>query len=612
MVEKIKNNYLLLLIIFFGAAFRFYHIDFQSVWLDEVHTINEANPSLSIVELYKSIMVTEQMPPLYFYLVYFLFKLFGYKTIVLRVFSAVLGTAGIYAIYLFAKELMNKKIGIYVAILLAVNYFHIYYSQEGRPYALFFLFTVLAFYRLVKFIKIPNRSNALYFGLFSLLMISSHFFALFALFAQYLIILFFILIEQKEKRKVFFINAVLSGLVVLILYIPALPILLKTTKISSFWIEMPTLDIYNKFFKAFFGTSEMLLIIINSLFVLYFIRLSKQDAKVAEIKGNKDILSFIIFAIWISIVLLIPLIRTYLHVPMIVDRYFINILPAILIIIAIGLDCIKNTIVKNILISFLVIFSITDIVIVKKYYKQPNKTQFREATQFINDNNSSKDNVVTSLGWYLPYFLNNDKVKNTIVGKSLDEYVTEMIQNPSSIKSFWYFDGHIRPYNPTEITKTFLQQNFVVDKNKDLFDCYVKHFILKSDYKPNIDISSYLPLKEVNGDVIKHGIDTFNEEEDKITISGWAILDNQDADNSKIYLVAINGETQVVINTEEWKRTDVTASFKNSFNLDNSGFKATVFKKDLQSGTHQLAIVVENSKTEKKGLIVTDKNIIIK
>lgn len=152
-LQRIKQNYILISILLFGAILRFYHADFQSVWLDEIHTLNESNPNITWSEFYKSLLASEPHPPLYFALVRVLFGVFGYTTIVLRLFSALLGVAGLYAIYVLGKEMSNKKTGLIAAFLLSTNYFHLYYSQDGRPYIFLVLFTIFAFYRLVLFIK---------------------------------------------------------------------------------------------------------------------------------------------------------------------------------------------------------------------------------------------------------------------------------------------------------------------------------------------------------------------------------------------------------------------------------------------------------------------------
>ena len=114
----IKNNQWLLLILSFAAFLRLYRVDFQSIWLDEIHTMNESNPNIPFSKLYNVIMSGEQMPPFYFYSLYFIFKIFGYTTFVARIYSAVLGVISLYAIYLLGKELLSKRIGLIAAFIL--------------------------------------------------------------------------------------------------------------------------------------------------------------------------------------------------------------------------------------------------------------------------------------------------------------------------------------------------------------------------------------------------------------------------------------------------------------------------------------------------------------
>ena len=120
-----KPNYALLVVLLVAATLRFFHVDYQSVWLDEIHTLNEANPSLSLSGIYNAILGADPHPPLYFIILNFVFKIFGYTTFVARMFSAVVGVASIVGMYFLGKELFNNKVGIYASLLLAVNYFHL-------------------------------------------------------------------------------------------------------------------------------------------------------------------------------------------------------------------------------------------------------------------------------------------------------------------------------------------------------------------------------------------------------------------------------------------------------------------------------------------------------
>ena len=610
-VDLIKNNKVLILILIIASFFRFYKIDFQSVWLDEIHTLNESNPNLSISEIYKTLLITEPHPPLYFIIAHYFFIIFGYTTIVVRILSVLFGIGGLVAIYLLAKELMNKKVGLIAIAILSVNYFHIYYSQEARMYSMLFFTTTLSYYFLVRLIKKPTINRAILHAIFAALMIYTHFFALFALFAEYFILLFFILKPYNIERKKMLGYTVISGLITLLLYVPALKLFIETTKRTSIWIQMPTVDVYTQMFKEFFGNSEMVLFIIFTLLIHFFINLYNRKVK-TNLQINpieeKQIFSFFILFSWILISLLIPLISTYVKLPMLISRYFINIVPAIIIVIAIGIYYIKNNLIKIAILSIFIIFSFTDIVIVKNYYKTPLKTQFREATKFIADNNNSKDEVISSLAWYLPYFLKNDKKNNIIIEETLDAHVSEMNSNKLKIKSFWYFDGHNRPYSPSEETKVFLQQNFVEDKKLDLFDCFAKHFILKSNYKENIDLSGFNPILERNGESINFSIEQYEEKNNDINLSGWAYFTGQGMENAKVEVVALDEKDQPFnLFSESITRNDVTTYFKSSFNIGNSGFKVTINKKNLKKGNYRISIYIFDSSNKKRGLVVTDK-----
>ncbi len=613
-INWIKSNKIIVIFLIIGAFLRLFHLDFQSVWLDEIHTLNESNPEFSFQEVYSSLLIAEPHPPLYFFIMNIVFKIFGYTTLVARLFSAFIGIAGIYTIYLLGKELYSKKVGIYAMILLSVNYFHIYYSQDARMYVLLFFTTTLSFYFLTKLLKNPTIKNTIIFSVVSTLMIYSHFFALFTLIAQYLILLYFIIFPFKVTRIKFLKYTFISGIITVLLYIPTYKLILKTTQMKSIWIEMPGLDVYTQFYKDFFGQSELVLFFTIPILLLYFIKLFDiSETKHYSINPNEDKLkfSFIILFTWIFITLLIPLVRTYTSLPMLVNRYFINILPAILIILSLGLHSIKNKIIKNGIILLLLIFSTTDLFIVKNYYNKVTKTQFREVSQFVVENNKNKETVVTSLPWYFSYFLNNKEQYFFIEDKSLDQKFLDIKNDTSIVKSFWYIDAHLRPYNPSEDTKVMIDSFFIIDENINLLDCYAKHFVLKKDYKPNINVSKFKPFKERNGDEVNYSVEVFSEDDKKIEISGWAYLTNQEAKNSKIYLLLLNDNKEVTVNNENIYREDVTTYFKSSFDISNSGFKTTIYKDSYGNGDYKLAIYLINRKNNKEAFVLTDKKFSI-
>jgi mannosyltransferase len=604
-----KSNYTLLVILFVAAVLRFFHIDFQSVWLDEIHTLNEANPNLSLSELYDAILGADPHPPLYFIVLNFVFKIFGYTTFVARMFSAVVGVAGIAGVYFLGKELFNSKVGIYASLLLSVNYFHLFYSQEARMYSLLFLTTTFSFYYLTRFIKLPTLKSALIYGISSTLMIYCHFFALFTLVSQYLILLFFVFNAHKTTGKKFFFYTAVSGITSLILYLPVWGIFQKAAERTSIWITMPTLDVYTEIFKEFFGQAELVIIFVVILVALFFIQLSKETKTDRKINPDEDhlIFSFLILFVWISITLLIPLIRTYTALPMLISRYFINVLPAVILMIAIAVSYIRNEVVRYSILIFIFVFSLTDIVIVKKYYSKVDKEQFREVSQFVIDNNSSQDPVVSTLGWYFPFFLDNDKVKTTIVNKPLETYVSEVIQDSTKFRPFWHVEIGNHELPLSDASRKFLETKFVKEHSTEVFRGRAVHYSSIPSKITEIDISKFKPLKARNGDDFTYYIDAFTIESNILRTSGFAYFRDQPANDSELDLVLISDEKAFKIPSQSDRRDDVTTYFKSPHDLGNSGFSAKLSFRNLDPGTYQLAIILRNKTTKKEGLVLCDR-----
>lgn len=612
LINTLKNNKWLVIILVVSAFLRIFKLDFQSVWLDEIHSLSEANPNFSFSELYSSLLTAEPHPPLYFVLVQLFFKIFGYTSFVLRFFSFLVGLGGLITLYFLAKELYNKKAAIYSVVFLGINSYHIYYSQEGRMYALLFFTTTLSFFFLAKFLKERNLKWALWLGFSAGLMINSHFFGLLTLLSIYFILLGFFIVCNKEQMKSFFKFSFLSLFITSIMFLPSLKLLKKSSEIKEIWIPKPTSDAYTIIFKEFFGNSEILLLIITSLLFIYILSLVKQNKSsisLESIISNKNIFSFLILIPWIVIVILIALIRSHLSLPMIISRYFIGLIPPIIIMMSIGLLSFKNEIVRKGILILFIIISLSDLFFVKDYYNKVTKTQFREVSNFIIQNSKKTEPVVSSLSPYFVYFLQNDKIQHEIIGNSLEAYLLEMSQNPAKIKPFWYVDAHGRPYSVSEGMQDFLNKNFYVENNFEAHDAWVKHFILLKDAPLTLDVSKYGKLKQTNGDNFTINIEIFENVDNKVKISGWACFPEQDAIDTQISLVVIKPDNKVIrVQTEKIFRNDVT-KFNGKFNMDNSGFSSQIDFSSFEKGKYIIGAFLTNKKTGKEGLIMTDKII---
>lgn len=495
----IKENKILAFIVLIGAILRLYRLDYQSIWIDEICSFKEANPSMSVIDIYKFVKSFDPHPPFYYISLHFVFMIFGYTTFVMRAYSAFLGIAGLIAFYFLGKEIANKKVGLIGTGLLAINFFHIYYSQEARMYSLMFLTTTLSFYTLIKFIKTPTIRNTVPYIICTTLMIYSHFFALFVLFSQAVIILFFLFEKEKIEQKRFFILSLISGLSVIILWIPALLIFLQASKTQSSWIPAPTPDQFSSLFKEFFGNAEVIFYFISILIVFYFINIfNKTKRNKNSNKNDKTLFQFVIISIWIFISLLIPFVISYIKIPVMVNRYFISILPAVIILIALGLNQVKDNKIRNIIIALFIISSITDIIIVKDYYNKITKTQFREITNDIIIKNKSNSLIVSTWAWHLETFLSQHKM---ITHQSdLQQYVNGLMVDPSKKEDFWIIGAHFQQYQLSPEAEAFLSTNFNKIETIEYYDTWARHYVSKAGIENTyvLKINEFEPIKTDN------------------------------------------------------------------------------------------------------------------
>ena len=96
---------------------------------------------------------------------------------------------------------------------------------------------------------------------------------------------------------------------------------------------------------------------------------------------------------------------------------------------------------------------------------------------------------------------------------------------------------------------------------------------------------------------------------DVIEAEGWAFIEDQSAQDSKIYIVLKSGTKAYVFDTLRNKRTDITTIYQQlDLNLDDSGFIALISPETLPRGEYILGIYIRKGRIE--ALQYTDKVIV--
>ncbi len=188
----------LLLILLLAAALRFYQLDGDSLWVDEVITQDLAHKSLPV--LLDVVSKYDDHPPLV-YLVAYTVRGLGRSDFVARSPAAFAGILTIAAVYAIGRRLWGRSAGLLAGMLTTSWPLLVGYSQEARQYALLVLLCALSMYWLVRGLQGGQYRAWLGFTLATIGAFYTHYFSFLWLAAQGLYVFGVWLIAALRTRR---------------------------------------------------------------------------------------------------------------------------------------------------------------------------------------------------------------------------------------------------------------------------------------------------------------------------------------------------------------------------------------------------------------------------
>lgn len=462
MKERNLSFAILVLIIILGSFLRFYKLQKESLWNDELASWEKSNQdSLNKV---LSLSRSDVHPPGYQILLYFAIKFLGDSEFWLRFPSAIAGIISILFIYLIGKKIYSEWEGLISAGLMAILWFPIYYSQEARVYSLLLLFSILSFYFWIIILERAKDGkidfiNSFFFVLSASIISYLHYFGLLFIILQGTgtFLIFF-----KRKKLLFFL---LLYAVILILYLPWLPVMLEHSRREQIWIKkewvLPTL----LYLYHFFNRSKILFL---SVLILYFYiplqNFLKSFRERRKIKIETSIYT-IVLIVWLISPFLLTFTKSLISTPVITVRNLIISLPPAYLLLSRAVTQLKLVkFIKVFMTLFIFGFSIFHLFFVISYYSKPHKEQYREAVYFVADNYKLFDNpLIIGYAWskeHLNYYFKRkgfEKGVEYILGGREDIQSFEKIIMERKSEYIWFIRAHRAP-DPEFIN--YIQKHF--------------------------------------------------------------------------------------------------------------------------------------------------------
>lgn len=422
----------------------------QPFWRDEAFSY-----LLSKKNLWDILILTakDNNPPLYYFIMHFWLIIFGKSEVAMRSLSFIFYWCTIYLVYLILVEIFNftSKKSFFYLLFVAINPFLIYYAFEARMYSMFAFLATLSFYAFLKK-KWRLYILSIILGLFT------HYFMLFVLLTQIILITKLKLKKSEKKTLIYKLYAIPS-----LIFLPwSLYILSKMSFFSGdFWIDkidivtilsMPAV-LYTGFEKSFL--SDPFLFNFNSILIMFFgffifviLALGLEKAK----KFNHHLITTLLYWTFLtpSLIVLFSLVK-----PLWLPRYFIFTNIGMILLLIIALECFKKS-WKICLLTFLIISTLM-------YHELQIKVRQKS------DLRKPIEEIEKLMG-------KNDRL---FVDSELDFHVAEYYLNEKDV----YVYGKSYEEIPSYVGKILIPKNKVVTA----LPIYpAKAFILKSDGTYNI------------------------------------------------------------------------------------------------------------------------------
>ena len=450
-----RSTQILVLVIVCAALLRFWGLDFSSLWTDELESWRQSSqPTLSGVIRELRWDVT---PPAYFALLHYVIRYLGDSEWLLRLPSALAGIASVPAIYILGKALYTTREGLIGAAILTVSWAPIAYSQEARFYGLLLLLGIILFYYWLHLMMTFEADGKLPVTVFFGYVITAvgvcytHYFGLQLVVLQALGFIALFVCRPPVLAKIGALYVV-----IFLAYLPWLATFFAQVEAhTNSWIPESTFLHALAGFAGFAFHVDWRIVWI--LVIPAYACAAVAGLRMLYREGRSYSARALVFSsgglliLWAAVPFLAAFVQSVLLAPVMINRYFILLLPAVYLLLARGIAVMPLTI-GRLWTGLLCLSLVLSLVLVDRYYSQPQKDQYREAAAYVVAGQGSYTGLpIVAFAWskasfdyYLQRLGSPEKV-SLIAGSMDDVGKLEQLLRTRNATGFWYLVGQRVP-----------------------------------------------------------------------------------------------------------------------------------------------------------------------
>ncbi len=381
-----------------NLIWKFLSVNVMPIDHDEPFTIFYSQ--MSIFKMYPYLSGGENNPLFFESILHFWTKLFGVSILSVRFLSVLFSSFTVYFLYQLCYRNFSFKAAVVASFIFTCSNYHLGFSHEARTYAMFAFFTTVSMYCFFELIRNPERKkNWIWLGVVNLLLVYSHFFALFIPFVQLVVSL-----SLSDLRKNVLKKFLYASIITLVGYIPMLYILVPRFISSAgkgTWVQPATFNELNYVFSCITNKKNATAVSILILVVAGVIVLDKKGFKVRSQLWT--VLAW--FCIPFFFMYVISLESFPFTIPMFIDRYLIHTSIPMYILIALGLVQIADVLSRKwVKWGIYLVFAF---IMLRSVHWPVDENKMPQVVETVNQKKTDNTVIYLAPGYYILNFCSN-------------------------------------------------------------------------------------------------------------------------------------------------------------------------------------------------------------
>ncbi len=465
----------LIVLLVIGASTRLYGLEVQSLWNDELSHWGKSNhPTVS--QVIEKGAKRDRHPLGYRLLLHGVIRHLGDSPTLLRLPSALAGILSIGLIFWLGLALFSWREGLLAAGLLTGSWTALFYGQEATPYSVLLMLSMLSFLAAWKLaMQLQGGSMpaamAVVYVLTAAVTCHTHYYGVLLIGLQ---LAGLALITLKQPRKLAVVMT--CALAIALLFAPWVPFLLDQLAIERSG-GFPDPNLLLAWQVMVFLNHGSVVAAVAALILLAYVVVSRTHGdQPAAILAKQALLA------WLLLPSLLLFAVALLYKPMLADRHFMIVLPAMVLLLARALALLIPGRWVPLAALALCAALLAELVLSRDYYSRLTRQQFRQAAVLMDQYARQHPGaLVLAYAWsgsYLNYYLerlgSESRVRHAGLGHERQLPQVDRLIDRADPKQIIYVSAHRRPrlafLQGLEQRATLLQEHILLGATVRLYE----------------------------------------------------------------------------------------------------------------------------------------------